>query len=48
MQYKDYYEVLGVTRDADAEGVTSDDIITRLIKAVPLPQDEAAAKVRRA
>jgi MoxR-like ATPase len=39
---------LVTTFNADAEGVTADDIITRLIKAVPLPQEEAAAKVRRA
>src|SRR5262245_56692351 len=36
------------TFNADAEGVKTDDIITRLIQAVPLPQEEAAAKVRRA
>src|SRR5262249_19060868 len=46
------YPVLGprlvTTFNADAEGVTTDDIITRLIKAVPLPQEEAAARVRRA
>jgi MoxR-like ATPase len=39
---------LVTTFNADAEGVTADDIITRLIKAVPLPQEQAAAKVRRA
>jgi MoxR-like ATPase len=39
---------LVTTFNADAEGVTTDDIITRLIKAVPLPQEQAAAKVRRA
>ncbi len=39
---------LVTTFNADAEGVTTDDIITRLIKAVVLPQEEAAAKVRRA
>jgi MoxR-like ATPase len=39
---------LVTTFNADAEGVTADDIITRLIKAVPLPQEEAAARVRRA
>jgi MoxR-like ATPase len=39
---------LVTTFHADAEGVTTDDIITRLIQAVPLPQEEAAAKIRRA
>jgi MoxR-like ATPase len=39
---------LVTTFNADAEGVTTDDIIDRLIKAVPLPQEEAAAKVKRA
>jgi MoxR-like ATPase len=34
---------LVTTFHADAEGVTTDDIIRRLIEAVPLPQDEAAA-----
>jgi MoxR-like ATPase len=37
---------LVTTFNADAEGVTTDDIVARLIKAVPLPQDEAAAKVK--
>jgi MoxR-like ATPase len=36
------------TFNAEAEGVTTDDIIERLITAVPLPQHEAAARVRRA
>jgi MoxR-like ATPase len=36
------------TFNADAEGVTTDDIIGKLIKAVPLPQETAAAKVVRA
>jgi MoxR-like ATPase len=36
------------TFNADAEGVRTDDIIKRLIQTVPLPQEEAAAKVRRA
>jgi MoxR-like ATPase len=36
------------TFHADAEGVTTDQIIKRLIDAIPLPQEEAAAKVRRA
>jgi len=39
---------LVTTFNADAEGVTTDQIIERLIKAVPLPQEEAAAKVKRA
>jgi len=36
------------TFNADAEGVTTDDIIQKLIAAIPLPQEESAAKVRRA
>ncbi len=36
------------TFHADAEGVTTDKLITRLIEAVPLPQQEAAATVKRA
>jgi MoxR-like ATPase len=39
---------LVTTFNADAEGVTTDDIIARLIKEVPLPQEEAAAKLKRA
>jgi MoxR-like ATPase len=39
---------LVTTFNADAEGVTTDDIIGRLIKAVPLPQEAAAAKVKPA
>ncbi len=39
---------LVTTFNADAEGVTTDDIIGRLIQAVPLPQETAAAKVKRA
>jgi MoxR-like ATPase len=39
---------LVTTFNADAEGVTTDQIIDRLIQAVPLPQEEAAAKVKRA
>jgi MoxR-like ATPase len=39
---------LVTTFNADAEGITTDDIIGRLLKAVPLPQEEAAAKVKRA
>jgi MoxR-like ATPase len=36
------------TFNADAEGVTPDDIINRLLQAIPTPQEEAAAKVKRA
>jgi MoxR-like ATPase len=39
---------LVTTFNADAEGVTTDDVISKLIQAVPLPQQEAAAKVKRA
>jgi len=39
---------LVTTFNADAEGITTDDIIKKLIAAIPLPQEEAAAKVRRA
>jgi MoxR-like ATPase len=39
---------LVTTFNADAEGVTTDDVIGRLIKAIPLPQEEAVAKVKRA
>jgi MoxR-like ATPase len=39
---------LVTTFNADAEGVTTDQIITRLIEAVPLPQHRAAATVRSA
>ncbi|MFN4260287.1 MAG: AAA family ATPase [Gemmataceae bacterium] len=39
---------LVTTFHADAEGVSTDDIIKRLIEAIPLPQHEAAAKVKRA
>ena len=35
------------TFNADAEGITSDQIIKKLIDVVPLPQEEAAARVRR-
>ncbi|MGF1583364.1 MAG: AAA family ATPase [Gemmataceae bacterium] len=34
------------TFTADADGITTDNIIQRLIKALPLPQETAAAKVR--
>jgi MoxR-like ATPase len=36
------------TFNADAEGVKADDIIGKLIKTIPLPQEEAAARVVRA
>jgi MoxR-like ATPase len=36
------------TFNADAEGINTDQIIDRLLQAVPLPQQEAAATVRRA
>jgi MoxR-like ATPase len=36
------------TFNADAEGVKTDDIIAKLIKKIPLPQEEAAARVVRA
>jgi MoxR-like ATPase len=39
---------LVTTFNADAEGITTDDIVGKLIKVVPLPQEEAAAKVKRA
>jgi MoxR-like ATPase len=39
---------LVTTFNADAEGVTTDDIITKLIQTIPLPQEEAALKVKRA
>ncbi len=39
---------LVTTFNADAEGVSTDDIIKKLIAAVPLPQEEAAAKAKRA
>jgi MoxR-like ATPase len=38
---------LVTTFNADAEGVTRDQIIKRLIDAVPLPQEEAAARAKR-
>ncbi len=38
---------LVTTFNADAEGVTRDQIIKRLIETVPLPQEEAAARARR-
>ncbi len=39
---------LVTTFNADAEGVTTDQIIDRLLQAIPLPQQEAAAQVKRA
>jgi MoxR-like ATPase len=36
------------TFNADAEGVRPDDIVKRLIDTIPLPQEEAAARVKRA
>jgi MoxR-like ATPase len=39
---------LVTTFNADAEGITTDDIIRKLLQAVPLPQEEGAAKVKRA
>jgi MoxR-like ATPase len=39
---------LVTTFNADAEGVTTDNIVKRLIETIPLPQEEAAAKARRA
>jgi hypothetical protein len=36
------------TFNADAEGITTDDIIDKLIQTIPLPQEEQVAKVRRA
>jgi MoxR-like ATPase len=38
---------LVTTFNADAEGITTDDIIRKLLQTVPVPQEEAAAKVRR-
>jgi MoxR-like ATPase len=39
---------LVTTFHADAEGVTTDDIIRKLLQTIPLPQEGAAAKVLRA
>jgi MoxR-like ATPase len=39
---------LVTTFHADAEGINTDDIIRKLIRAVPTPQEEGAAKVQRA
>jgi MoxR-like ATPase len=39
---------LVTTFHADAEGITTDDIVRKLLREIPLPQEEAAAKVKRA
>ncbi len=39
---------LVTTFHADAEGITTDHVIKRLIETIPLPQEEGAAKVKRA
>jgi MoxR-like ATPase len=39
---------LVTTFHADAEGVSTDDIVRKLLQTVPLPQEAAAAKVKRA
>jgi MoxR-like ATPase len=39
---------LVTTFNADAEGITRDDIVRKLIQVIPLPQEEGAAKVKRA
>ena len=39
---------LVTTFNADAEGISTDDVIKKLIQAIPLPQEEAAMKVKRA
>src|SRR6476661_2492956 len=38
---------LMTTFNADSEGITTDELIRRLISAVPPPQEEAAARARR-
>ena len=38
---------LMTTFNADSEGISADDIIRKVIAAVPLPQEESAAKIRR-
>jgi MoxR-like ATPase len=38
---------LMTTFNADAEGITTDELIRRIISSVPPPQEEAAARVRR-
>src|SRR5262249_49799365 len=39
---------LVTTFNADAEGITTDDVIRRLLSTIPAPQEEAAARARRA
>jgi MoxR-like ATPase len=39
---------LVTTFNADAEGITTDEIVRKLLQAIPLPQEQAAATVRRA
>jgi MoxR-like ATPase len=39
---------LVTTFHADAEGITTDDIVRKLLQTIPLPQEGAAAKVLRA
>jgi MoxR-like ATPase len=39
---------LVTTFNADAEGITTDMVIERLIKTIPTPQQEAAALAKRA
>jgi MoxR-like ATPase len=39
---------LVTTFNADADGVSTDMVITRLLQTIPLPQKEAAARARRA
>src|SRR5437762_349082 len=39
---------LVTTFNADADGVTTDMVVTRLLQTIPLPQKEAAARARRA
>jgi MoxR-like ATPase len=38
---------LMTTFNADAEGITTDDLVRKLIGSVPLPQEEAVARARR-
>ena len=38
---------LMTTFNADAEGISTDEVIRRLIAAVPAPQEEMAARARR-
>jgi MoxR-like ATPase len=39
---------LVTTFNADAEGISTDDVIRRLLNTIPAPQEEAAARARRA